>query len=682
MSNIASPMPQIRAKFTNKLGIPLSGCKVYTYEPNSNILKTTWLDIDKTTENTNPILLDAAGEADIFLDGLYRIVVKDRFGFVVYDVEKTGNEQPIFNDSLLLTWSGGTQESKNKENISAQDFKAKGDGLANDTQAFTDLEVEYQGQIIDLLGKTYLVTTLPYKNDYINGFFKIGTTTISARGQSRLFGKNTTTPLNLNRDGQLNYSPRYTLTRASGAGSGSVVQSFCIDAVNRYMYTLTATTPPFVCRYTMDGAVATSAQDKTVYSDILGHQGLDVEHIDSDGGTLLWTSAPAGVGAGGKAIAFKYKADPLPLYEYETWTLLETAASESTTPAISADGRYLLCRFQSGAEIRIRIFDMQDIKRSRAAGIYNVSQLYLAEFSVPKVDLGGGESVQSIACDGNYIYILWATFSMDKGDNIIVLDLAGNIIQYFNSHTVGLAESIAIGSSDNQHEPESLCFSKTANGSLTMLYGVSYGSNPSRKFTVYELGGDTPAHVTIKDRPAFLAESLNGMEYCAPTGKPMRFGTYSKESGYREHFRVDYLGRLLKGITADMPIGGTVCGLQWHSESTQANMVLGRWAAGTSQYSQMLFFKSSGTVVGESVANPSGAILGAISFRTDVGTGNSPSNGVISAAITASTSGDVVGGNSPSRLNFSTTSMSGNYTTRWTIDSNGDLLPSLSNNYS
>ena len=90
MSNIASPMPQIRAKFTNKLGIPLSGCKVYTYEPNSDIPKTTWLDIDKTTENTNPILLDAAGEADIFLDGLYRIVVKDRFGFVVYDVEKTG----------------------------------------------------------------------------------------------------------------------------------------------------------------------------------------------------------------------------------------------------------------------------------------------------------------------------------------------------------------------------------------------------------------------------------------------------------------------------------------------------------------------------------------------------------------------------------------------------------------
>lgn len=35
-------------------------------------------------------MLDAAGEADIFLDGLYRIVIKDQFNFVVYDVEKTG----------------------------------------------------------------------------------------------------------------------------------------------------------------------------------------------------------------------------------------------------------------------------------------------------------------------------------------------------------------------------------------------------------------------------------------------------------------------------------------------------------------------------------------------------------------------------------------------------------------
>lgn len=112
MSNIALPMPQIRAKFTNKLGIPLSGCKVYTYEPNSDIPKTTWIDTDKTVENTNPILLDAAGEADIFLDGLYRVVVKDRFGFVVYDVEKTGTRTE-WDASFVVDASGETQQQVN-----------------------------------------------------------------------------------------------------------------------------------------------------------------------------------------------------------------------------------------------------------------------------------------------------------------------------------------------------------------------------------------------------------------------------------------------------------------------------------------------------------------------------------------------------------------------------------------
>lgn len=129
MTNIATPMPQLRAKFTSKLGIPLSGCKVYTYEPDSNIPKKTWIDIDKTVENTNPIQLDAAGEADIYLDGLYRIIVKDRFGFVVYDVEKTGYEQPIFNDGLLLTWSGRTQEDKNRDFVTDRDYGSIGDGI-------------------------------------------------------------------------------------------------------------------------------------------------------------------------------------------------------------------------------------------------------------------------------------------------------------------------------------------------------------------------------------------------------------------------------------------------------------------------------------------------------------------------------------------------------------------------
>lgn len=136
MTNIATPMPQLRAKFTSKLGIPLSGCKVYTYEPNSDIPKTTWIDIDKTTENTNPILLDAAGEADIYLDGLYRIVVKDRFGFVIYDVEKAGTHTEwdasfVVDGDKNQKQINENQRAINSRTVTPYDFGAIGDGSSH-----------------------------------------------------------------------------------------------------------------------------------------------------------------------------------------------------------------------------------------------------------------------------------------------------------------------------------------------------------------------------------------------------------------------------------------------------------------------------------------------------------------------------------------------------------------------
>lgn len=114
MTNIATPMPQPRAKFTNKLGLPLSGGKVYTYEPGTDIPKKTWRDVDKSVENTNPIQLDAAGEADIYGVGFYRVVVKDFFELTIYDVEKTGIAVEL-DASFVVDASGKNQQQINDE---------------------------------------------------------------------------------------------------------------------------------------------------------------------------------------------------------------------------------------------------------------------------------------------------------------------------------------------------------------------------------------------------------------------------------------------------------------------------------------------------------------------------------------------------------------------------------------
>lgn len=73
-----------RSYFTDNQGSPLAAGTVEAYEAGTSTPKDTYTDSVKTTTNTNPIVLDAAGSAAIYLDGLYKIIVKDSAGNTVY----------------------------------------------------------------------------------------------------------------------------------------------------------------------------------------------------------------------------------------------------------------------------------------------------------------------------------------------------------------------------------------------------------------------------------------------------------------------------------------------------------------------------------------------------------------------------------------------------------------------
>src|SRR5262245_14012852 len=66
-------------------GDPLNAGMIYFYTPNTTEPKDTWVDEHKTAINTNPVVLDQAGRAVIWGDGLYRQVVHDQFGNLVWD---------------------------------------------------------------------------------------------------------------------------------------------------------------------------------------------------------------------------------------------------------------------------------------------------------------------------------------------------------------------------------------------------------------------------------------------------------------------------------------------------------------------------------------------------------------------------------------------------------------------
>lgn len=68
----------LRTKFTDDQGRPLVGGKVHTFYAGTCHPKDTYKDPANKIPNTNPVILDDTGSADIFLDGSYLIRICDK----------------------------------------------------------------------------------------------------------------------------------------------------------------------------------------------------------------------------------------------------------------------------------------------------------------------------------------------------------------------------------------------------------------------------------------------------------------------------------------------------------------------------------------------------------------------------------------------------------------------------
>jgi hypothetical protein len=81
----ASLLPKAKTQFFDGNGKPLAGGSVYFYIPNTSTFKSTWQDPSQTILNTNPVILDASGEALIWGAGTYRQVVYDVNSNLIWD---------------------------------------------------------------------------------------------------------------------------------------------------------------------------------------------------------------------------------------------------------------------------------------------------------------------------------------------------------------------------------------------------------------------------------------------------------------------------------------------------------------------------------------------------------------------------------------------------------------------
>ena len=93
MANLA---PVLKQQFFDSNGDPLVGGKLYTYAAGTTTPKVTYKDRDASQANTNPIILDARGECDVWISGVYKFVLKDANDATFWSVDKvTGQPQAI-----------------------------------------------------------------------------------------------------------------------------------------------------------------------------------------------------------------------------------------------------------------------------------------------------------------------------------------------------------------------------------------------------------------------------------------------------------------------------------------------------------------------------------------------------------------------------------------------------------
>ena len=83
-------------------GAPLAFGKVFTYQAGTNTPKATFQSEDGVTANANPTILNGAGYANIYLDGSYKVVVKD-----ADDVEVWTSDPVTDPSGLQKEWING-----------------------------------------------------------------------------------------------------------------------------------------------------------------------------------------------------------------------------------------------------------------------------------------------------------------------------------------------------------------------------------------------------------------------------------------------------------------------------------------------------------------------------------------------------------------------------------------------
>jgi hypothetical protein len=105
---IATLSPSPKMQFFTAAGVPLVGGKLFTYASGTTVPLATYTSSAATTANTNPVILDSRGEANVWFGPLrYTLLLKDSLDNLIWSADGVNSVLGVQNPTIIAS-SGQT----------------------------------------------------------------------------------------------------------------------------------------------------------------------------------------------------------------------------------------------------------------------------------------------------------------------------------------------------------------------------------------------------------------------------------------------------------------------------------------------------------------------------------------------------------------------------------------------
>lgn len=220
---------------------------------------------------------------------------------------------------------------------------------------------------------------------------------------------------------------------------------------------------------------------KTQIHPIIGHQGLAIQYKGVE--RFFWGSLNKNDEKTSGNYVLRYKINDAIIADLTILKIFsDINTSQSTTPAVSADGKYLIAKMTRSNEHEIRIFDLNVFS---SAGDY--AEKFHKKFTVKRdKSEKSPKALQSLASDGERIYLLNGSFNVGDSNFIDVYTFDGVLL---NRIKVDHGENDAAEIDSGIHyEPESLTWLINTNVSRPeLILQIAAGDKGKRKCLLYKV---------------------------------------------------------------------------------------------------------------------------------------------------------------------------------------------------